>query len=83
MEESRNEYRKYTKLQGEYAEKVITDMTKFMKTRARTVRDWEEKTHHIGHKHRLFASMKKGVGIYVGNEMTMEDGKMVEFSQTI
>ena len=65
-------------LQEKYAKTVITEMTKLIKARTRTVKDWEEKTHHLGHKHRLFASTKKGVGIYVGNEMTMKDGRMIE-----
>ena len=40
--------------------------------------DLEKKTSHVGRRHKLFVSTKKGVGIYVGNDMTMEDGKMVE-----
>ena len=40
--------------------------------------DLEGKPSHIGRKHKLFVSTKKGVGIYVGNDMTMKDGKMVE-----
>ena len=61
-----------------YAETVINGMTKLMKARARMVIDLQEKTSHIGCKHKLFVSTKKGVGIYVGNNMTMKDGKMVE-----
>ena len=66
------------KFQEEYAERVINGMTRLVKVRARMVMDLEKKTSHVGRRHKLFVSTKKGVGIYVGNDMTMEDGKMVE-----
>lgn len=48
------------KFQEEYAERVINGMTRLVKVRARMVMDLEKKTSHVGRRHKLFVSTKKG-----------------------